>query len=106
MGEPIKILDLAKDLIRLSGFTEDEFEIKYVGLRPGEKLSEEILIDEEKTKATQFEKIFIAPPVEIDSDKFTKKLSDLLNAANEFNEKNIIECLKEMDIGYNSNRIG
>jgi FlaA1/EpsC-like NDP-sugar epimerase len=105
MGELIKIKDLAKDLIKLSGFTEDDFEIKYTGLRPGEKLYEEILIDEERTKVTKFEKIYIAPPIEIDNDKFLRKLNDLLQAANECNEERIIECLKEMEIGYNSNRI-
>lgn len=105
MGELIKIKDLAKDLIKLSGFTEDDFEIKYTGLRPGEKLYEEILIDEERTKVTKFEKIYIAPPIEIDNDKFLRKLNDLLKAANECNEERIIECLKEMEIGYNSNRI-
>jgi FlaA1/EpsC-like NDP-sugar epimerase len=104
MGDPIKIKDLAKDLIKLSGFAEDDFEIKYIGLRPGEKLFEEILIDEERTKVTQFEKIFIAPPIEIDSEKFTKKLADLLKAAKECEDKRIVECLKEMDIGYNSER--
>ena len=105
MGEPIKIKDLAKDLIKLSGFAEDDFEIKYTGLRPGEKLFEEILVDEERAKATRFEKIFIASPIEIDNDKFLRKLNDLLQAANECNEERIIECLKEMEIGYNSNRI-
>jgi len=105
MGELIKIKDLAKDLIKLSGFTEDDFEIKYTGLRPGEKLYEEILIDEERTKVTEFEKIYIAPPIEIDNDKFLRKLNDLLQAANECNEERIIECLKGMEIGYNSNRI-
>jgi FlaA1/EpsC-like NDP-sugar epimerase len=105
MGEPIKIKDLAKDLIKLSGFAEDDFEIKYTGLRPGEKLFEEILVDEERSKATRFEKIFIASPIEIDNDKFLRKLNDLLQAANECNEERIIECLKGMEIGYNSNRI-
>jgi FlaA1/EpsC-like NDP-sugar epimerase len=105
MGELIKIKELAKDLIKLSGFTEDDFEIKYTGLRPGEKLYEEILIDEERTKATKFEKIYIAPPIQIDNDKFLRKLNDLLQAANECNEQRIIECLREMEIGYNSNRI-
>jgi FlaA1/EpsC-like NDP-sugar epimerase len=105
MGELIKIKDLAKDLIKLSGFSEDDFEIKYTGLRPGEKLYEEILIDEERTKVTKFEKIYIAPPIEIDNDKFLRKLNDLLQAANECNEERIIECLKEMEIGYNTNRI-
>ena len=104
MGEPIKIYDLAKDLIKLSGFTEEDFEIKYTGLRPGEKLYEEILVDEEKSKATQFEKIYIAPPIEIDKNRFSKKLDELLKAADQCDEKRIIECLKEMAIGYKSNK--
>ena len=61
---------------------------------------EEILVDEERAKVTQFEKIFIAPPVEIDNDKFSKELADLLKAARQYNEKRLVECLKEMEIGY------
>jgi len=102
MGEPIKIQELAKDLLRLSGIAEDDIEIRYVGMRPGEKLYEEILIHEEKTNATQFEKIFIAPPVEIDKDKFSNKLNELIKAAHACDENKVIECLKEMGIAYNS----
>jgi FlaA1/EpsC-like NDP-sugar epimerase len=102
MGELIKIEDLAKDLIKLSGFAEDDFEIKYTGLRPGEKLFEEILVDEERSKVTKFEKIFISAPIEIDNSKFSEKLNELLNAAGVCNEIRIIECLKNMGIGYNN----
>jgi FlaA1/EpsC-like NDP-sugar epimerase len=102
MGEPIKIQELAKDLLKLSGIAEDDIEIKYVGLRPGEKLYEEILIHEEKTNATQFEKILIAPPVEIDKDKFSNKLNELIKAAHACDENKVIECLKEIGIAYNS----
>lgn len=102
MGEPIKIKDLAKDLIKLSGFAEDDFEIKYTGLRPGEKLFEEILVDEERSKVTKFEKIFISAPIEIDNSKFSEKLNELLNAAGVCNERRIIECLQNMGIGYNN----
>jgi len=60
MGEPVKIVDLAKDLIRLSGFSEDEIRIEFTGLRPGEKLYEELLADNEHTLATPHEKLRIA----------------------------------------------
>jgi len=102
MGEPIKIQELAKDLLRLSGIAEDDIEIRYVGMRPGEKLYEEILIHEEKTNATQFDKIFIAPPIEIDKDKFSNKLNELIKAAHACDENKVIECLKEIGIAYNS----
>ena len=60
MGKPIKIVDLAKDIIRLYGFSENEIEIKYTGLRPGEKLFEELFIPGEDYKSTSHEDIFIA----------------------------------------------
>lgn len=60
MGEPVKITDLALDMIRLSGFSADEIKIEYVGLRPGEKLYEELLADDEHTMPTPHEKLRIA----------------------------------------------
>jgi len=101
MGNPIKILDLAKDLIRLSGFEDGDIEIKYIGLRQGEKLYEEVLVDEERMKATQFQKIFIGAPLHVDISKFSKTLNSLLQAANKFDERRIIESLEGMEIGYN-----
>jgi FlaA1/EpsC-like NDP-sugar epimerase len=104
MGEPIRIQDLAKDLIKLSGVTEDDIETRYIGMRPGEKFYEEILIDEERTKVTKFEKIFMAPPIEIDKNKFSNELSELIRAAQACDENKVIECLKDMGIAYNSQR--
>lgn len=60
MGEPVRIVDLAADMIRLSGFNADEIKIEYVGLRPGEKLYEELLADDEHTMPTPHEKLRIA----------------------------------------------
>lgn len=60
MGEPVKIVDLARDLIRLSGFTEKEIPIQYSGIRPGEKLFEELLTEEEGTMSTVHNRIFIS----------------------------------------------
>lgn len=59
MSEPVKILDLAKNMVRLSGYSEDEIEIIETGIRPGEKLYEELLLDKERNDEEVFEKIFV-----------------------------------------------
>jgi FlaA1/EpsC-like NDP-sugar epimerase len=100
MGQPIKILELAKDLIKLSGYSEADFKIQFIGQRPGEKLFEEILIGEERTKVTHFRKILISPPIEINRAEFVKHLSALFKAAEAGESQRILEVLKAMRIGY------
>ena len=82
MGEPVRIDDLARNMIRLSGFEPDvDIEIKYTGLRPGEKLYEEMLMKEEGLRTTQNELIHIGKPLEIDEEKFREHLKILAQAA-------------------------
>lgn len=84
MGEPIKIADLAKNLIRLSGYTLGvNMEIKYTGLRPGEKLYEELLTQEEGLQKTANDLIFIGKPLEFDEVHFLSQLRELEKAAME-----------------------
>ena len=82
MGEPVKIADLAKNLIRLSGYTLGvDMEIKYTGLRPGEKLYEEILTKEEGLQKTQNDLIYIGKPLEFNEVHFLSELRRLEQAA-------------------------
>lgn len=84
MGEPVKIADLAKNLIRLSGYTLGvNMEIKYTGLRPGEKLYEELLTKEEGLQKTANDLIFIGKPLEFDEVHFLSQLRELEKAAME-----------------------
>ncbi len=78
MGEPVRIYDLAKNLIKLSGFEpEEDIKIEIVGLRPGEKLYEELLMAEEGLQTTKNDKIFIAPPIFTDLTKLRKDITVL-----------------------------
>ncbi len=88
MGEPVKIDDMARNLIRLSGLRPDiDIEIKYTGLRPGEKLYEELLMSEEGMQNTENDLIHIGKPIEMDDEDFIKKLEALeLAAKNESDE--------------------
>ena len=82
MGKPVKILDLAKNLIRLSGYRVDEdIKIEFTGLRPGEKLYEELLMAEEGMKETANKLIHIGKPIEIDEMRFFAQLKELKEAS-------------------------
>ena len=84
MGEPVKILDLAKNLIRLSGYRVDEdIKIVFTGLRPGEKLYEELLMEEEGLQDTDNRLIHIGRPIELDERLFFKQLKNLEEASKE-----------------------
>lgn len=82
MGDPVKIDDLARNLIRLSGYTPDvDIKIEYTGLRPGEKLYEELLMEEEGLQATENKLIFIGRPIEMDDAWFKTRLRQLDEAS-------------------------
>ena len=84
MGEPVKIADLAKNLIRLSGYKlGEDIEIEYTGLRPGEKLYEELLMDEEGLQDTENKMIHIGKTIDMDEEKFMHQLIKLRDAAND-----------------------
>ena len=87
MGEPVKILDLAKNLIRLSGYKVDEdIKIEFTGLRPGEKLYEELLMNEEGLQDTPNKLIHIGKPIDFDMEKFEHQLQELYEIANRDSE--------------------
>lgn len=88
MGEPVKILDLAENLIKLSGFrVGEDIEIVFTGLRPGEKMYEELLMNEEGLKNTENELIHIGKPLEFDRDQFEKSLENVYEVALDNPEK-------------------
>ena len=101
MGEPVKILDLAKEMIRLSGFEPDkDIPIVFTGVRPGEKLFEEILTAEEGTIATQNQKIFMAKLSRVDENKLNQVLENLREAVKKSNREEIVNILKQLIPSY------
>lgn len=97
MGEPMKIDDLAKNLIRMSGKTPGEdIEIKYTGLRPGEKLYEEKLMAEEGLEKTSNKLIHIGKPIQFDRDRFLEMLPVLYDAAMENDEANLLMMVTQL----------
>ena len=106
MGEPVRIMDLAKQLIRFYGYEPGvNMQVKVTGLRPGEKLYEELLMDSEQDKMakTAHNKIFIAPPMQIDLEKFYTDLKRLKESARH-NSDEVVDVLQEMVPTYHPNR--
>lgn len=100
MGKPVKIADLAKDLIRLSGLEpEKDIKIKYIGIRPGEKLFEEILTNEEGTKATKHDRIFVGKSLQVpfkDITTYLEKFDSLINDQEKPQPQILKNLLKEI----------
>ena len=97
MGEPVKILDLAKNLIRLSGFEPDvDIKIVFTGLRPGEKLYEELLMSEEGLLDTKHKKIFIGRPIDFDKNDLQKYLIELRNIVLEEEDELMEQAMKNL----------
>jgi len=108
MGEPVKVLDMAEELIRLSGFeVGEDIEVKIIGLRPGEKLFEELLTEEERSRVlgdSGHKKIFIAKVGEVDREKLEKDVRELEKLAKEMDSEAIVRKLQEMVPSYQPNR--
>ena len=101
MGQPVKIADLAKRMIKLSG--AKNVEIKFTGLRPGEKLYEEVLNELEGTKPTFHEKIRIAEVREYDYDEVCKEINDLIEISKHYDDMKTVQKMKEIVPEYKSN---
>lgn len=103
MGEPVKIADLARQMIKLSGYEPDkDIEIEYTGLRPGEKLYEELLTDREKTLPTYNAKVKIAEVAEFDHEATLAKTVSLLQSAYRLTENELIAKLSAIVPEFNS----
>ncbi len=102
MGEPVKILSLAENLIKLHGKRPyEDIDIIFSGLRPGEKLFEELLMEEEGLKKTSNKQIFIGRQIEINHDEFKNELIDILEAADKNDSHLVISKLREIVPTFN-----
>ena len=104
MGESVKIVDLAKKMIKLSGLVLDkDISITYTGLRPGEKLYEELLADHENTLPTHHKQIMIAKVKEYDFTTISTSIDELIDMFSKQNNQTIVKKMKELVPEYKSN---
>ena len=97
MGKPVRIIDLAKKMIKLAGFIPDkEIKIKIVGLRPGEKLYEELLNDTSKTLPTYHEKIMIAQEIQDEYENLHIDVDELIGIADFYENDDIVSKMKKI----------
>ncbi len=97
MGDPVKIRDLAENMIRLSGFEPGvDMDIEVTGLRPGEKLYEELILDKNKAVSTKFEKIFIEKPSGVNEEWVSKKLEAMRFNLGLENVESLKEAINEL----------
>lgn len=96
MGEPVKILDLAKKLIKLSGHSEDDIKIEFTGLRPGEKLYEELLMKEEHLTKTDNKLIFVAKPMVFDSEYIETSISKIKDSLFSLEDSVLIKTMMDL----------
>jgi FlaA1/EpsC-like NDP-sugar epimerase len=97
MGKPVKIIDLARKMIKLAGYVPDkEIKIKIVGLRPGEKLYEELLNDTSKTLPTYHEKIMIAQEIQDEYLDLHLNIQELIGIASYFDNDDIVAKMKKI----------
>ena len=104
MGKPVKILDLARNMIRLAGYTpEKDIMIEFTGLRPGEKLYEELLNQKETTLPTANEKIMVARVREFDFDQISSKVDELIKTSRLTKPFTTVILMKQLVPEYISN---
>ena len=104
MGKPVKILNLAKRMIKLSGFIPyEDIDIKITGLRPGEKLFEELLYNKAITQPTHHPKIMISKEKAKDFDEVNGKIKQIIKYASRFNDEKVVKELKELIPEFISN---